>query len=700
MSHSLEALFNPGSVALIGASSDPERIGGRPLRFMLEGGFAQPIYPVNRSKGMIQGLQSYGSVLEIPHPVDQAIICVPVAGVEQAVRDSLEKGVKAIQILTAGFAEVDAAGRELQDRIVGLCQAAGVRLLGPNSLGLLNVPSRFFATFSTFLNGAKPLPGQISLATQSGAFGSAAYGAATLRGLGFNKIVATGNEADVDVAESIEYLADDPGTSIICAALESTHDGKHLRRALLKAAKAGKPVVIMKVGRTELGAAAAATHTGSLAGNDMVYDTVFRECGAWRASSIDEMLDIAYLYTVTGQLPVNDELGIVTGSGGIGILMADEASDLGLQLPPLPAAAKAAALELLPFAVAANPLDMTAQVTSVPSGTSRTLEVMLQHTSYGTVAGYLAHVGLSPERFLSTQNEFIALKQRYPERLMVMVMLSRPEVNSALEQAKIAVFDDPNRAVRALVALTRIKEWRDDLYVPAPDTAAPAKPLTLAATSTESGAKQVLADAGLPVPQEAVCTSADAAAAFATQCGFPVVAKIVSPDIAHKTEVGGVILNLADAAAVHAAYGTLIQRASQAKPEARLEGVLIAPMLKGGVEVLLGLHRDPTFGQMVMYGSGGTAVELYKDVAMASAPLTPSRAKALLEQVRATQLLRGWRGGPQYDEAALLQAICRLSDFAIANQQQLESVDINPLVVRESGAACLDAVIVLQEGQA
>uniref|UniRef100_UPI0028AE6207 acetate--CoA ligase family protein n=1 Tax=Comamonas sp. TaxID=34028 RepID=UPI0028AE6207 len=536
MSHassSLDALFHPRSVALVGASSDPERIGGRPLRFMLEAGFAAPIYPVNRSGALIQGLQSYQKVSDIPFPVDQAIICVPVAGVEEAVRDAIAKGVKAIQVMTAGFAEIDAAGRALQDRMVGLCRAAGVRMLGPNSLGLLNVPARFFSTFSTFLNGAQPRPGAISLATQSGAFGSAAYGMATLRGLGFSKIIATGNEADVDVAEGIDYLADDPDTRIICAAVESCRDGNRLRRALLKAAHAGKPVLIMKVGRTELGAAAASTHTGSLAGNDKVYDTVFRECGALRPESIEEMLDIAYLYTVSGVLPANDELGVFTGSGGIGVLMADEAGAQGMELPPLPAPAREATLALLPFAVAANPLDMTAQVTSVASGTARTLGVMLEHTRYGAVLGYLAHVGLSPERFASSQQEIAALAAQHRERLTILVMLALPQVRSALEQQGVAVFEDPTRAVRAVAGLAKIRQRWQALYQ-LPDAAQVAAPaLALDDVHTESGAKRALSAAGFPVPPEHLCSTAAHAAAAAAEVGSPAVAKISSPDIAH-----------------------------------------------------------------------------------------------------------------------------------------------------------------------
>lgn len=689
--HSLTSLFEPQSVAIVGASSDRERIGGRVLRFLLEAGFQGTIYPVNKSgSAEIQGLPAYPSVSAIPGTPDQAIIVVPAGGVEAALQDSIAKGVKCVLVLTSGFAELGPEGRAQQDRLVAMCRAAGVRMIGPNSLGLLNVKKRYFATFSTALNGLQPQPGPISLATQSGAFGSCTYAMASLRGLGFSKIVATGNEADVDVAECIDYLADDPDTRVICAALESCRDGTRLRGALLKAATAGKPVLIMKVGRTELGAAAASTHTGSLAGNDTVFDTVFAECGAYRPHSIEEMLDIAYLCSVTGRLPANADMGVWTSSGGIGVLMADHAGELGLGMSPLPPAGVEATRALLPFAVAANPLDVTAQITAVPDGIGRSIDLMLTHGPYATVFAYLASAGLSPQRFESTIASLAALKARHPDQDMVMVMASVTEVNERLEALGIPVFSDPSRAVVALAGAARMVQRRLSLYrLPAPQAAVAA----LGDVGTEAAAKRVLGQAGLPVLPEQLCRTAEAAMAAAVDMGFPVVAKIASPDILHKTEIGGVMLNLQDAEAVRQAHATLLQRARDAMPDARLDGVLIAPMLKGGVETILGLHMDPTFGPMVMYGAGGTAVELYRDVAFASAPLDTASAQALVDRVRSSALLRGWRGAAPADEAALVNALCRLSEFAMAHADELQSIDINPLVVREKGAFCLDAVI-------
>ena len=693
--HSLDPLFFPESIALIGASSDPERIGGRPLRFLIEGGFAGNIYPVNRSGAAeIQGLKAYASLLEVPGPVDHVIIAVPVAGVEAAMLECAAKGVRVVQVFTAGFAEVDTAGAALQQRLVDICRGAGMRMIGPNSLGVLNPETRFFATFSTFLNGMQPKSGVIGLATQSGAFGSATYGMATLRGIGLSRVVATGNEADVDVAECIDYLADDPDTRVICAALEGCKDGERLRAALRKAADAGKPLIIMKIGQTEIGAAAAATHTGSLAGNDAVYDAVFAECGAFRAQSLEDMLDLAHFCAVTSALPYNESVGIMTGSGGIGILMADNACQLGLSLPALSDGAAAALREILPFAVPANPYDTTAQVTSVPDGVTRVLEAMVDpQSAYGTVFAYLAHVGLSPKRFASTEARLIDLRQAHADRQFVVVMLSDSVVTHRLEDAGVAVFADPTRAVRAVASAARMATRRRRLHRPSASRIATAARLPMDRALTEHEAKALLSAAGIPVLSEMICLTVAEAVEAAKGMGFPVVVKIVSPDIAHKTEIGGVIVNLPDADAVAAAVDTVFARAAASVPGARIDGALVAPMVRGGIETILGIHMDPVFGPMVMFGLGGTAVELYKDVAFASAPLTAERALSLVQSVRGSALLSGWRGGSQYDVQALVQALCNLSNFAVSHAAELSGIDINPFVVQTSGGVCLDALI-------
>ncbi len=693
--HALHPFFKPRSLAIIGASSDPERIGGRPLRFMIEAGYAGALYPVNTAgHAELQGRRAWRSVLDIESPIDHAIIAVPLPAVEQAVADCARQGVKAVQVFTAGFAEAGPEGAALQRRLVDLARTAGMRLIGPNSLGLINPAIGLFATFSTLLNGLRPGPGRIGLATQSGAFGSASYGAAALRGLGLSCAVATGNEADVDVAECIDYLAEDEATQVICTALEACRDGQALRAALLKAADAGKPVIAMKIGRSALGAAAAATHTGGLAGNDAVYDAVLAECGAVRAHSIDDMLDIAHYCDVTGHLPAGPRVGVVTGSGGIGVLMADEAELLNLTLPPLPQPAADALGQVLPFAVPANPFDTTAQVTSVPQGIERTVEAMLEHGGCDTVVAYLAHAGLSPQRFAATETALAGLKARYAQQHLVVVMLSAPEVRQRLGAAGVPVVADPSRAMRALGAAWALRQRRAHLHriqdksTLSKDTVTP-----LGEVGTEFQAKACLAAAGLPVPREQACASRDDAVRAAQGMGFPVVAKILSPDITHKTEVGGVMLDLPNGQAVGTAFDTLMLRATEHRPDARLEGVLVAPMLRGGVETIAGVVIDPTFGPMLMFGLGGIATELFRDVAFASAPFDSARAHRLIDETRASRLLQGWRGAPPADRAALADALVKLSHFASAHAHELAAIDINPLVVHERGCVCLDAVI-------
>ncbi len=692
--HSLHPFFHPRSLAIVGASSDPERIGGRPLRFLIEGGFEGTLYPVNTAgHAELMGKRAYRSVLDLPHGIDHAIVAVPFAAVEQAVADCAARGVRAVQVFTAGFAEAGPEGARVQARLTAIARGAGMRLIGPNALGLINPARGLFATFSTLLNGVRPQAGAIGLATQSGAFGSASYGAAALRGLGLSCAVATGNEADVDVAECIDYLAQDDATRVICTALEACRDGPALRAALLKAADAGKPVVAIKIGRSAVGAAAAATHTGGLAGDDAVYDAVLAECGAVRAASIDEMLDIAGLIAESRHLPRGPRVGVVTGSGGIGVLMADEAEPLALEMPPLPADAQQRLAEVLPFAVPANPYDTTAQVTSVPQGVQRVVDVMLEHGGFDIVVAYLAHSGLSPERFAATEAALIDLRARHPDQLLVVVMLSQPEVVQRLGAAGVPVFGDASRAMRALGAAWLLAKRWHTLHRVHPVAAAHA----LGDVATEAKAKAVLAAAGLPVPAERACASRDDAMRAAADIGFPVVAKILSPDIVHKTEVGGVMLNLADTAAVGAAFDTLMLRAAAQRPShgkpARIEGVLIAPMVRGGIETIAGAVIDPTFGPMVMFGLGGTAAELFRDVAFASAPLTAARAEQLIDATRAAAMLGGWRGAPAADRGALVETLVRLSHFAAAHADELAAIDINPLVVREQGCLCLDAVI-------
>lgn len=687
--HPLEKMFRPCSVAVVGASGDPEKLGGRTLLHLKELGYQGRIYPINVSAKEVQGLPAWRSVADLPETPDCALILLPAPLVAQAIDDCAAKGVKFAQVLSSGFAEEGGEGVAMQARLGEQARVHGIRLTGPNCLGSISPPDGFFGTFSSLLATAKPPPGSVGVATQSGAYGSHIYAVAGFRGIGISRAIATGNEVDIDVAEAIDYLVDDPGTRVICASLEGCSNGDGLRRALLKAAAARKPVVIMKVGSTEVGAAAAATHTGSLAGEDRVIDTVFRECGALRVSSIEEMLDVAYVCAIA-PLPPLASAGIVSVSGGIGVLMADACIEAGLSVPALSADALDAIHAVQPMAGGRNPIDTTAQLAGRLQVIETISQSMMDGADLGAMFFYLAHLGRDMKRFPKVEGAFLALRRNQPDRTVVAVMTHIDEVRQQLEAMGVPVFEDPTRAVRAVAGAARLRRLQAEAQ-PVPGIAAAAPfGMTIA---NEAQAKALLAAAGVPVLPEEACTSAETAAVAADRLGYPVVMKILSDDIPHKTEVGGVMLNVPDAAAVRAAFATLMERAGVARPDARLDGVLVAPMVRGGVETIIGTLTDPVFGPMVMFGLGGVAVELFRDVAFASAPLTPQRAEALIDASRGAALLKGWRGGPALDRAALVEALCGLSRFAAAHADEIDSVEVNPFLVRETGACALDALV-------
>lgn len=687
--HDLDALFNPQSVAIVGASSDPKKLSGRAIHYMKTYGFKGQLYPVNPTSPEIQGLTSYPSVSAIPGPVDQAVIIVPSARVEDALRDCASKGVKVVQVLSSGFGEMGPEGKAAQDHLVKIAHQAGMRMVGPNSLGALSPSNGLFATFSTsFARGAAPKTGKVAFITQSGAFGSCTYVMADLRGIGMSRTLATGNEADVDVAHCIDFLAEDPETEVICASMESCRHGDQLRAAISKASRAGKAVIMMKVGTSEAGAAAAATHTGSLAGDDRVYETIMRETGAWRARSIEEMVDIAYLL-VNGRMPVNNRLSLVTVSGGIGILMADDGARMGLEIQPFSQTLMDQLKIVLPFGAGHNPFDTTAQVATTPQLVVDVGQCILEHTTDDALIFYLANNALAPLIFQNTLNALLKLKSNYQERLIVAIMPSEAGVRAELEKAGIPVFEDPTRAIASISAACQIRQRREAM-TSISHTHTTSK-LSIQ-PSDEFKAKQLLRQEGISVIEERICNTAKEALQVANEFGYPVVAKILSPDIQHKTEIGGVLLGLANAAEVEAGFETLMKRAKTAMPNARLEGVLISRMVSKGVETLVGMHRDPVFGPMMMFGLGGIMVELFQDVSMASAPLDKAAAHKLIDSVKGAALLKGWRGSKPLDCEALAEVLCKISVMA-CKYPEIQSIDINPLLIQESGVIALDAVI-------
>jgi acyl-CoA synthetase (NDP forming) len=686
----LRPLFEPRSVAIVGASNDPNKIGGRPLAFLKRSGFAGALHPINPGAAEVQGVRAHRSLAEAPGEVEHAIIALPAPAVADALAECAAKGVKAVQVFAAGFGEADDAGRRAQAALAERARAAGMRLLGPNSLGLFSVACGFFGTFATALDGAWPRAGGIGFATQSGAFGSYAYALAQARGLGFSRFVATGNEADVDVAECIAFLAQDPATTVIVATFEGCKDGRKLIAALEAARTARKPVVVMKAGASEAGAAAAATHTGSLAGADAVYDAVLRQCNAWRARSLEELVDVAYL-AAKGRLPASRRLGVVTTSGGIGALVADCATARGLELPAIGPDGAARVKALLPYAGASNPLDTSAALINDLSLYADALGILLEATQVGAVLGYLAHVGRNARHFGQLREPLFALKRAHPDKLFVLCMVSTEAVRAELEAEGFALFEDPARAVGAIAGAAAIAAGFDRADDPVPSAPRAVLP---AGRLHEAAAKGVLVHAGVPVLPERLVASADAAHAAAAELGTPVAIKVVSADLPHKSDVGGVKLGVASAADAARAYDEVVANVRRARPEAKIDGVLVAPMLAGGVETILGVARDPVFGPVVMFGLGGVYVEVLKDVAFRAAPFGEAAARAMIAETLAAKFLAGVRGAPPADVAALAQTLARLAAFAHENRDLVEAIDVNPYVALPRGGYALDALVV------
>ncbi len=689
----LTPLLAPRSVAVVGASDDPRRIGGRPIAYMLSAGYAGQILPVNPNRATVQGLTAYPSVADLPVSPDVAILAVPVALATDAMRALAARGTRAVVAFTAGFAEVDEAGATAQAELVAIAQAAGMRLLGPNCLGLFDGRAGYYATFTNAMETGFPTAGRIGIASQSGAYGTHVFAAARNRRIGTSVVVTTGNEADVTVGELIGWMAGHDGTDVIAAYMEGIKHGPDFLAALAAARAARKPVVVMKVGRSALGRAAALSHTASIAGDDAVIDAVLAEYGVIRARSTEEMLDIAY--TATARVyPVRNTLGVLTISGGAGVLVSDAAEAAGVAMPPMPTAAQERLRGLISFSAPRNPVDATAQVFNDFGLAAAFTESMVADGGYGSNLLFFSQTG-GGSHVPALRAVLRDVRAKHPDRLYVLSVIASPEIVADYESDGMIVHEDPTRAVVAIAAMGRLGEaFAATPGAAPPPVAAIALPDT---TPDEASAKTLLAQAGIAGVPEQVCRSADEAVAAAAGFGFPVVLKIVSPDILHKSEIGGVLLGVASPEAVRAGYALLLDRAAAAAPGARIEGVLVARQLSGGTECILGIQQDPVFGPVAVFGLGGVFVEVLRDVVLHRCPFGVDVAERMIRSIRGAPLLLGARGRPPADISALALMLARLSVFAHQAGPRLRSIDLNPVFALPDGAYAADAVIEIGE---
>ena len=689
----LKEIMSPKSIAIVGASDNKSRIGGRPLGNMIEKNFSGEIYPINPNRDTVQGMKAYSSLIDVKDDLDFVLVAVPSKLVVSVLEEAVIKKAKTALIFSSGFSEIGGQGEIFQNQIKKISQDSNLRIIGPNCLGLFNSANNFFPTFTTTVNRTNPIPGGIAIASQSGAYGSHIYMVAHERGLGIRYWMTTGNEVDLSVGETIQMMAEDPEVHTIMAYAESVKDGKQFTKALDTARSEKKPVIFMKVGRSEVGAAAANSHTASLAGEDIIYDEVLKAHGAYRVKSTEEMLDVAYATRVK-IFPAGKNLGVVTISGGGGVLIADAAADEGLTVGPMPQDAQDELKELVPFASPMNPVDVTAQFFNDLSIVPKFTDLMLSRGGYDALIGFWTTVPGSP---ILSNPLLKSLKQAmkgYEDKLFINCMVAPEDIVKTYENEGFLCIEDPTRAVVVMSALmffgekfnekTIINNFnKNDFSVQIPN-----KKLN------EFDCSEILRNAGLPVVSSFLINSEGELPSIFNGDNDKYVMKIVSSDIQHKTDIGGVILNIENINDAQKAYEKILSNVKKNAPEAKIDGVMVSPMIKGGIECILGAKIDPVFGPIVMFGLGGIYAEVMKDIAFAEAPLSEKKAEKMISSLKSRDLFYGTRGQLSVDIKSLVKLIVSMSNFIAANSDKVDQVEMNPVLVSEKQITALDALII------
>ncbi|MFD2183315.1 acetate--CoA ligase family protein [Rhodoplanes azumiensis] len=689
----LDRLFSPRSIAVIGASADATKLTGRPIAYLEKHGYAGAIYPVNPRTETIGGRRCYPEVASLPEVPDVGLVLLGAERAVAAVEQLARAGAAAAVVLASGFGEAGEDGRRRQQALREA--AGGMRLLGPNTIGLVNVDERIMLSASGAMELDGFVPGRVALVSQSGGILGALLSRGAARGIGFSKLVATGNEADLDVADMIDHLADDDATAVIALYIEGLRHVDRFRAVTMKAAARGKRLVVYKVGRSETGARSAVSHTGALAGSDRLYDALFRQLGIVRANAFSDLLDIPAALA-TGRRLGGARLAVVTTTGGAATLIADNAGLAGFALPdPDPATAEGLTALAIPDATLdRNPVDVTLAGLR-PELFRRVLALLSASPGYDAIVTIVGSSALGQPDLVA--KPLIAAIENTEKPILAYVSPEAPHIVAALNRAGVPAFASPEGCVAALAAL-RI----------APPAACPersAATLRAAGEPTvppgsgplnEADSKALFARFGIPAVAEMVAaTPEDAAAAAQRLGGEPVVVKILSRSIAHKSELGGVAVGVAPAAVADCCRA-MAARVSEWAAGA-LDGFLVQECVTDGIEMILGLSRDPQLGPAVLLGVGGVTAELLKDTTLRPLPLAPGDAAAMIAELKLAPLLHGYRGRPAADTAALVAAIEAFSVMVTSLGDRLQEAEINPLFVRPAGhgVAAADGLVVL-----
>jgi acetyltransferase len=690
MTPGLAPFFEPRSIAVIGASRDPSKVGGSVLANLRSAGFEGRVIPVNPAAADVQGMPAVASVLDIDGAVDLAVLAVPAAAVLPTLKQCATKRVPGAVVISAGFRESDDAGRGREAELRAWLADRPLRIIGPNCLGWIRPSRRLNLTFAPGM----PTTGTIAFISHSGAVAVGILDWARDRRMGFSLFASLGNQADLTETDLLQAVAVDPESRVIVAYLEGVADGRRFFDALRDAAQL-KPVVLLKTGRSAEGARAISSHTGALAGSDAAFDAAVAQAGAVRVRTIEELFDLARALG-SQPIPRGRRLLVVTNGGGFGIVATDAAREAGLEVPPTPGRERQRLGAILPpTASLGNPIDLVGDADAARfgnalhalrgiAGVDALLILLTAQATTDSVGVARAIIGATRDWDLCVAAAFVGGPRVAPGA-------------AALEEAAIPCFTFPERAVAALSGMAALGERRRSRRDPPPPSS-PEDAIALlerlrASESSWLGMSElapVLQRCGIPVAASALATTPEDAAQAAARLGFPVAVKIVSPEITHKSEVGGVRLGLASPEAVIEAVDGILDRARTERPHAPVRGVLVQRMVAGGRELLLGAVRDPQFGPLVMVGFGGLYVEVLRDTVARLAPTSPADALAMLAELRMAKLLSGVRGEPPVDRSALAQAISRFAQLA-ADCEALLEIEVNPLIAGPGGVIAVDA---------
>jgi acyl-CoA synthetase (NDP forming) len=696
MNPDLDRLLNPGSIAVVGASQDPNSLGTRTLQTLIDNGYAGALYPVHPRYAEVAGLTAYPSVREIPGGADIAVVAVAAPRVAAVVEDCGVAGIPYAVVLTSGFGEVGGDGPRLQQELVEVAARSGVHLTGPNSLGFLNRTHHVAAGFGVGMEGrSRPEKGGLGIVSQSGGMGLSLLNRATLSGLGVSIFVSTGNEADLTLVDFIEELLEDPETKVIAAYAETIRGADRLLQAGRRAAELRKPIVIAKIGGSEAGGRAVQSHTGSLAGADAVYEEAFRQAGIVRVDDIEDLFDLS-TFLLRGRIPQGDRVAVVTQSGGGGAWLADAIERQGMRLAAASEGLQAELASFVPdFGSVLNPVDLTASGISTEAFAS-VIKTLSDSGEYDAIVVLMPLLDVSEEAIAG-----LAAVTPLPI-LGFSHWLPTPALRPRLGALEIPYVTSPQRAGRVLAAASRLgAAWR---RLPAGSAAvakqAEVADLTVVTTSAagvdvgdDAAAFALLERADLPVAAWRRASSREEAVEAAAQIGLPVAMKLSVGGLLHKSDVGGVLVGLGDEAAVGDAWDHLATAAAALGAPPR---VLVQAMVPPGLEVIVGAKLDPTFGPVVMVGAGGVYAELLRDVSIRLAPVSAAEASAMLDELGLAALLHGARGREPADVAALAEVVSRLSAAATAWRFEIAEIDLNPVIVlpQGDGAVIVDVAIV------